>query len=139
MVIHVVTSESILLPSLWTYHNIFSRGSNTDHLWATMFDGVHLLWGYRLVRSHYQELIRYHTNGRVKTDSPVPITFSARWQCSSPGSLHISTTSLHVVSGLIGISVTLSDLLLRCTLNIICNLTKANYAQVWVIGHIFTT
>lgn len=51
---------------------------------------------------------------------PFPRHTSAKWQLPSPGSLQNSTTSRHVVSGVIGTSVRICSLLLRNTVNIIC-------------------
>lgn len=48
-------------------------------------------------------------------DAPEPHHTSARWQSLSPGSLHKSTTSLQMVSGVTGTSVKCCSLLLRYT------------------------
>lgn len=48
-----------------------------------------------------------------------PLHTSAKWQLPSPGSLQNSTTSRHVVSGVIGTSVKICSLLLKNTVNII--------------------
>lgn len=50
---------------------------------------------------------------------PLPLQTSAKWQPLSPGSLQNSTTSLHVVSGVMGTSVTACSPSLRYTVNII--------------------
>lgn len=50
---------------------------------------------------------------------PLPRQTSARWQPLSPGSLQNSTTSRHVVSGVMGTSVTACSPSLRYTVNII--------------------
>lgn len=53
-------------------------------------------------------------------DLPAPHHTSARWHSLSPGSLHSSTTSLQVVSGVTGTSVKCCSLLLRYTVRNIC-------------------
>lgn len=50
---------------------------------------------------------------------PLPRQTSARWQPLSPGSLQNSTTSRHVVSGVMGTSVAACSPSLRYTVNII--------------------
>lgn len=50
---------------------------------------------------------------------PLPRQTSAKWQPLSPGSLQNSTTSRHVVSGVMGTSVTACSPSLRYTVNII--------------------
>lgn len=51
---------------------------------------------------------------------PEPQRTSARWHSLSPGSLHRSTTSRHVVSGVTGTSVKCCSLSLRNTVRNIC-------------------
>lgn len=59
---------------------------------------------------------RQHNPGLV----PEPHHTSARWHSLSPGSLHRSTTSLHIVSGVTGTSVKCCSLSLRYTVRNIC-------------------
>ncbi len=55
---------------------------------------------------------------------PLPLQTSARWQPLSPGSLQNSTTSRHVVSGVMGTSVTACSPSLRYTVKIIWKRNK---------------
>lgn len=55
---------------------------------------------------------------------PEPHHTSARWHSLSPGSLHRSTTSLHIVSGVTGTSVKCCSLSLRYTVRNICQQTE---------------
>lgn len=59
------------------------------------------------------------TATRLSRILPLPRQTSAKWQPLSPGSLQNSTTSRHVVSGVMGTSVTACSPSLRYTVNII--------------------
>lgn len=90
---------------------------STSPLWAT---NPHWSYSIQLMGKRPAVLIPVTCFSQLL---PLPRHTSARWQPLSPGSLQNSTTSRHVVSGVMGTSVTACSPSLRYTVNIIWEIT----------------